>query len=76
VSLLDVLRRPTVRVIREGVNGIREGRPIQISWLIDDCEAQEGSRVAVVDEEMTLMCVAEVRRHKGIFGYIGRGFNV
>ncbi len=76
IPLLDVLKLPTIRVIQDGVNGIREGRPIQISWLLDDCEVEEGGRVAVVDEEMRLLCIATVKRYEGIFGYIERGFNV
>jgi len=76
IPMLDVLRMPTIRVIPEGVRGIRDGRAIQISWLMDDCEVEEGERVAVVDEEMRLLCIAHVKRYEGIFGYIERGFNL
>jgi len=75
IPLTDALSLPKARVVHAGETGIREGRPIQISWLIDDVFAEEGERVAVLNEGLNLLCVARVQRKDGIFGYIERGFS-
>ena len=75
IPLTKALSLPKARVIHEGETGIGEGRPIQISWLIDDVLANEGERVAVLSEGLKLLCVARVQRKDGIFGYIERGFS-
>lgn len=74
IPLTDALDMPKARVNRAGVQGIGDGMPIQISWVMDDVEAPEGSRVALVDQERRLLCIARVSRGGGIWGYIERGF--
>ncbi|MCD6571235.1 MAG: tRNA pseudouridine(55) synthase TruB [Deltaproteobacteria bacterium] len=75
IPLSKALSLSKARVVHEGAIGIREGRPIQISWLIDDVTANEGDRVAILSKDLELLCVARVQRRGGIFGYIERGFS-
>lgn len=74
VPLVDALHIPKARVTRTGEAGIHDGLPIQLSWVIDDVVAQDGARVAVIDSEGKLLCIARVKREGGIWGYIERGF--
>jgi tRNA pseudouridine55 synthase len=74
IPLAKALSFPKARVIPNGALAIREGKPIQISWLIDDVLAEEGELVTVLSEDLKLLCIARVQRRGGIFGQIERGF--
>lgn len=74
IPLDQALHIPKVRVTKTGEIGILEGRPIQVSWVIDDIEAAEESYVAMINEDYQLLCVARIQRKEGIIGYIERGF--
>lgn len=74
IPLSLALHIPKMRVTSTGESGILDGNPIQISWLLDDVEAKEGSYVALVNKEMQLLCVARAQQRGGIWGYIERGF--
>ncbi len=74
VSLADALTFPRARVNKAGEHGIRDGMPIQISWVVDDVEAPEGTLVALTDNDGRLLCISRVSRGGGIWGYIERGF--
>ncbi|MBN1636195.1 MAG: tRNA pseudouridine(55) synthase TruB [Deltaproteobacteria bacterium] len=74
IPLVQALHIPKVRVTRTGEIGILEGRPIQVSWVIDDIDATEESYIAMMNENNQLLCVARVQRKEGIIGYIERGF--
>ncbi|MDT8273888.1 MAG: hypothetical protein RRA35_11930, partial [Desulfomonilia bacterium] len=74
VPLAEALHLPKARVSRTGEEGIREGHPIQLSWLIDDIDAPQGTYVSLVNNDLRLLCIARVERLGGIFGYIERGF--
>jgi tRNA pseudouridine55 synthase len=74
IPLSQALHIPKARVTSTGEMGILDGNPIQISWLLDDVEAKEGSYVALVNTDMQLLCVARAQQRGGIWGYIERGF--
>ena len=74
IPLSMSLHIPKVRVTRTGESGILDGNPIQVSWLLDNVDAKEGSYVAMINTEMQLLCVAKAEQRGGIWGYIERGF--
>ena len=74
IPLIESLHIPKARVTRGGEAGIRDGLPIQLSWVLDDVVAPEGTSVAMLDGAGTLLCIARVKREGGIWGYIERGF--
>ena len=74
IPLVDALHTPKARVTKIGEAGIRDGLPIQLSWVLDDVVAPEGTSVALLDSLGTLLCIARVKREGGIWGYIERGF--
>jgi tRNA pseudouridine55 synthase len=74
IPLSQALHIPKVRVTSTGEMGILDGNPIQISWILDDVEAKEGSYVALINTDMQLLCVARTQQRGGIWGYIERGF--
>jgi len=74
IPLSMSLHIPKVRVTRTGESGILDGNPIQVSWLLDDVDAKEGSYVAMINTDMQLLCVAKAEQRGGIWGYIERGF--
>jgi tRNA pseudouridine55 synthase len=74
IPLSQALHIPKARVTSTGEMGILDGNPIQISWLLDDVEAKEGSYVALINTDMQLLCVARTQQRGGIWGYIERGF--
>jgi len=74
VSLLDAINLPVAKVNAEGKEAIIKGKPVQMSTMLNDISAEDGSFVAMQDEEDNLLCIARVKRSGGIFGYIERGF--
>lgn len=74
IPLTDAVHLPKARVTRTGETGIREGHPIQVSWILDDVDAPHGAYVALMNGDRHLLCIARVERDGGIFGYIERGF--
>jgi len=74
ISLIDALHIFKARVTKTGEQGIRDGQPIQLSWIIDDVAAPEGSYIAVLNTKGSLLCIARVKREGGIWGHIERGF--
>ncbi len=76
IGLADALDMPKARVNKAGEAGIKDGMPIQISWVKDDIEVAQGSLAALTDSEGRLLCIARIRREGGIWGLIERGFKV
>ncbi|HOJ13965.1 MAG TPA: tRNA pseudouridine(55) synthase TruB [Deltaproteobacteria bacterium] len=76
IPLGEALNIPKARVTKVGAMGIRDGMPIQISWVKDDIEVAQGGLAALTDSEGSLLCIARIRREGGIWGYIERGFKV
>ncbi len=74
IPLVEALHIPKARVTKAGEAGIRDGQPIQLSWVLDDVTAPEGTHVALLCNEGTLLSIARVQREGGIWGYIERGF--
>lgn len=74
IPLSESLNIPKTRVTRTGESGILDGNPIQVSWLLDEVDAKQGSFVAILNTDMQLLCVAKVQSSGGIWGYIERGF--
>ena len=74
IPLPEALHLPTARVTATGQAEIMDGKPIQISGLIDRPEVPDGSYLALVNTSDQLLCVAKVQRQGGIFGVIERGF--
>jgi tRNA pseudouridine55 synthase len=74
IPLLEALHIPKARVTKMGEQGIRDGQSIQLSWVVDDVAAQEGSYVAALNMQGSLLCIAKVNRDGGIWGHIERGF--
>ncbi|MGO9146821.1 MAG: tRNA pseudouridine(55) synthase TruB [Desulfomonilia bacterium] len=74
IPLIDALNIPKARVTKMGEQGVRDGQSIQLSWVIDDVAAPEGTYVAVLNMHGILLCIARVNREGGIWGHISRGF--
>jgi tRNA pseudouridine55 synthase len=76
IPLSKALQIPKFRVIPLGQKGILEGNPIQISWILDSVEINEGNYVAMINSDEQLLCIARYQPSGGIWGYIERGFRL
>lgn len=74
IPLAETLKIPKARVTKTGEAGIRDGKAIQISWVIDDVIAPDGAYVALLNDNGNLLCIARVQREGGLWGSIERGF--
>ncbi|HPS93026.1 MAG TPA: tRNA pseudouridine(55) synthase TruB [Deltaproteobacteria bacterium] len=74
IPLIEALKIPRTRVTKTGEAGIRDGQPIQMSWVVDDVIAPDGAHVALLNANRDLLCVARVQRQGGFWGNIERGF--
>lgn len=74
IPLAEAVQLPKVLVTKTAEAGIKEGHPIQKSWILGHDYMADGTYVALVNDKKRLLCIARIQRSNGIWAKIERGF--
>jgi len=75
LPLTKALKLPVVQVRAEAERWVRDGKPLEAGWLMQDVQAADDDFIAVTGTDGQLLCVTRVARDGEIIGRVERGFH-